>query len=748
MAQLSTHEQNYLSDALFNKVNELRVSKKLEVLTEDSNLIKAAQLHSSYMARVNRLSHKESSSKLRTPSLRVKKFASNFELVGENILYVQNKKKHLKDDMMDALAQEMFTGWKESPGHYANMTHPNYELGGFGFARSTRGMLYATHVMATKGIVINGQKSDNAFGVKPADNSCNKFLQSRDNFVINMGNSLQTYGNKVEMYYHSKSLIDEMIPNAKDGIAIDLVTRDQFTCKSENIIDFSPVYDGVMLKPVYRDELFKNNTAESKFRFISEVGTIPDEFHEKDYKPNLIYIINGKVCRYNQPITIPRGRYSLQEIEPRIMHSKQYPLLKWGIVNSETMYFDFDRGMTSPVRENESLALEGKLKEVEIVSYSSIEGDSVKNSILQQERASYIKNYLKDLFGSDNVPTTVKAKENWETMDFQLELMALNDMRKKSHEELRKFVSIDTLHNWDSLLYIQRRSYATIFYEGKLNPSDSLYYQQNFHSGIHKSNVGISNRALAEIYKNNSLHFYLFHPSEMEFILSKPELVQNTAAILSKIYDFDLEQSVLFLRHWLNHPDDLTQDAKYNLSILYCQVVSYILHDWDVSNKVFEKIVNPHKIEDIISEFQGIQAFNQLILNYHLTAIKYFGQNNDAKGLNYSFGFIEKYFKQMALDIQDEIDLCLFYNSWSRYDLTIEMLLKRSKQKGFNEEAAFILAQTSMAYPSRLKEEELNKIMSRAFRFNKKRWCTWVDLNFQNLRYPKMKEIYCKECNK
>ncbi len=746
-SQLSKNEVSYFSYCLFNKVNQLRTEQNLNKLLPDSNLIKAAKLHSNYMARYNRLSHRESTSKSRTPSLRVKKFSAEFELVGENILFIETKKKKLKNELIEEIAESMFTMWKESPDHYANMIHPQYKLSGFGFARSKSGKLFATQVFGTKGIVINGQLSKNSFGVKPHHKSCDKFLNSKRNFVVNMGNSMRIYDNKAMLFYHSKSLFEEMLPGEKDGIAIDIVSREQFECDSKNLLDFSSIYDGIMLKPIYRSEIFKNNIAESDYRLITQVGTIPEKLLGKNICANLIYIKDGNSCEYAYPVEIPSSYYSLVNVEPKILNPKQYPFINWGIVCSKTIYFNFERGKTSTSGSFEVEKIKGKLKSAEIMGYSSIEGDSATNAILSEGRNSFIKNYLEKQFGQ--IPfISENSKENWKEMEFQLETLGLDSLKTKRKDKLRALVANDTIHNWDSLLYLQRRSYATISFEGKLNRKDSLFYYQNFQTAISKGNIGLANRALAEMYKKQMGDYYSFSPKEFEVIIDEPQLVQNAAALLSKIYIFETERCVKFLRSWLLNKDKLSNDAKFNLCVLYCKVVSDILDSWDINKKAFVKIVSPDKIEEIINVYVGSPEYSKLLLNYHLTAIKYYGQTNYQKGLETSFNFIANYFKNMALSIEDEIQLCLFFNRWSRYDLTIEYLLPTMKQSGFNEEAAFLLAKTCMAYPSRLTDEEKTKVMNRAFRFNKQRWCEWISEEFQHLRYKAVKETYCKECIK
>ncbi len=745
-SQLSEHEISYFTQCLTEKVNELRISKDLNALEPDKDLEQAATMHSKYMARVNRLSHKEASSKLRTPDKRVQKFSNEFELVGENILFIENTRKKYKDEQIEELALQMFTMWKESPGHYANMIHPQYKLSGFGFAKSKSGKLYATQVFGTKGIVIENQLSKNAFGIKEKGQRCKEILNGKRNFVVNMGNAIHIRGNKVMLYYHSKRIFNEMLKDQSDGLAIDLVEKDQFTCDSENLLDFNAVYDGVLLKPVYKDELFNENQAQGDYRLVSQVGTVPEHLLGKELSPSLVYIKNGTGCDYIYPVNIPNDNYDLVPIEPKLLNPQQYPFLKKGIVGTRTLYFDFSRGKTSPDFQDFDSSFDGDPVKIDIVSYSSIEGDSVRNEALMKGRAEYIRSYLNKNKELASIKKSNKSEENWETMFFQLDLLGLDSLKCKSKDELRKFVVQDQMHNWDSLLYLQRRSFATIYYNGKLDSKDSLFYSQNFYSAIENKNMALANRALAEMYMQENVEV-VFAPHVFDLFNQEPKLVQNAAAILAKSYLYNWDTSIRFLHHWLNQTEKLNQDALYNLSILYCKVTSEVLNSWDVSKSVFAKIVEPNKVKEIISQFVGKDENNKLLLNYHLTAIQYYGQNNYQSGLAESFLFIENYFEDRILEMSDEVKLCLFFNSWSRYDLTVSHLFKRINEREFNEEAAFVLAKTTMGYPYNLTDAEIKKVMQRAFRKNKQKWCYWIEDEFQLLRNKDVKLMYCQECN-
>ncbi len=744
-AQDNLSEYQELSKLILTKINKLRIEQNVDTLLLDDALSKAAGYHSRYMARYNRLKHEESSKKNKTPFNRVQKYSKEYELVGENILFVSHKGSKVKAKNLENIASEIFSAWKNSPTHYENMINPQYSMCGFGFAIG-KDKLYATNVFGTRGYKVDGQLSENAFGIKPYNSTCNTFLSKNNNLITNIGNSLNIEGNNVVLYVHNKKLIDKMFTNPGDGMAIDIVTKDQFSNKERNLLDFSPVYDGVMLKPVYRDEIEKRNTSKGDFRYIGTVANIPESFSQKEINANLIFIKDGVCCKYKYPASIPRDDYNLLDIKPILLNPDHPPFLRKGISSCHTFTFNFDRGKTIPVENTDLSEYKESIKQVQITSYSSIEGDSIENVHLQKQRAEYIHEYISKTLGTSNFNYVTTTKENWDLMRFQLKVIGIDSLVDAPKRKIQNFIANSSQYNWDSLLYIQRRSYATIYFENTLDNKDSMYFNQNYHSAMFYSKTDLVNRSLAAIYNHSSLEFFSFTPIERDSILSNPYLVQNTAAILTKIYNLDFEYTVQFLDHWLNNMDRLDTDTRYNICILYCEVVADILDSWDVSKKTFSKIIPPYLIENYISDFADKKDYNHLVLNYHITASRYYGQNNDYARLTKSFNFIVSYFKNQSLNINDEIHLCMFFNNWSRYDLCINFLNKRINDKDFNEDAAFLLARTSLAYPDILSTTELNNIVRKAYQMNKERWCNWINQEFQHQRIPIIKDIYCNEC--
>ena len=136
------------------------------------------------------------------------------------------------------------------------------------------------------------------------------------------------------------------------------------------------------------------------------------------------------------------------------------------------------------------------------------------------------------------------------------------------------------------------------------------------------------------------------------------------------------------------------------------------------------------------------------MLNINLTFIRYFGQINDGINISKAFDFIVEYFKPKVLKIEDEIDLVLFFNQWSRYDLTNEYLLDKFDDGKLNEEAVFILLKTLNFYT--IDDDDISsyeEVYLKALELNQNKWCTWVNQEFQILRNQKIKNLFCNRCN-
>jgi uncharacterized protein YkwD len=748
IAQLTVSDKKELSKTILKKINTLRKRTGHSGLILQADLQKAAQLHAGYMQKNKKLSHSQRTASLNSPKKRIQKYSKEFNVFGENILYTKPKRLPLKKAIIRRIANEMFMAWKNSPGHYANMISDDYTQCDFGFKYDKKSRrIYAANVFGGIGVLIDGQLSSNGFEIKTEEENeavdCFDLMNHKKNIAVNIGNAISIEGNSVFLYYHDKRVVEELIEAETDGIAVDILQRDQFECKTKNQLDVSEIYDGVLLKPVYKKELFSNNTAKGEHRLITKIGEIPAHLVGKDIQISMILIKNGVKCDYNYPITISRKDYDLLPFPPNLKKA-EIDFIEEGIVGMQDAYFQFNRDEIN-TKIVPSLYTTNGIHSIDIMSYSSVEGNKKSNTILHKERALFIKNFLLSKIDNKEIKINSKAKENWALCNFQLEQFGLDSLMETNKETIRKYINKNTNKEWREALKKQRVSKARIFYIGKLTSSDELFLEMNILTGIKNKNYKLVNRALYELYQKDKKIGFFKNGEWLQEFLIQPELVENTSAILLKdINEYDTEMIVLYVRNWLKKAEELSKEAIENILNLYAITTDKMLSYWDIESEKIARIMHPDKTALLLERYDDANETHPLLLNFHIATINYYSHTRDRAKLIGAFNFITQYYRNKILTIKDKVKLALFFNRWSSYTLSYELLIGDLKKETISKEGAFILAQNAIVTNADKKIVQL--LMNKAYTFDPKKWCSWIKEDFQLLRNKNVKSIYCKKC--
>ena len=128
-AQVTSEGAQY-ADTVLNKVNELRSSKGLQPVTRYQELDAVAQDWSEQQAAANNMSHRPDFTSV---------YPQGWTTGSENVAW--------RTAGGDTGAQ-IFEQWRKSPGHYKNMTDPDVNSIGIGFAQTSDGKWYATQNFA------------------------------------------------------------------------------------------------------------------------------------------------------------------------------------------------------------------------------------------------------------------------------------------------------------------------------------------------------------------------------------------------------------------------------------------------------------------------------------------------------------------------------------------------------------------------------------------------------------------------
>lgn len=738
-----------LKNKLTNIINNHRKSLNLQVLSKDINIQKAAENHSNYLLIKRKLTHEQEDIKLKTPMDRVEFYAGKkFSLVGENVLSKSIENKKYSDNDLDKLATQLFQQWKNSPGHYKNMIHKEYDTGEIEFAIDYKiNRLFATQVFGLKGIEIPNQLSKNAFDLKYRNDKCKTISFSTKQTI---GNSIHIEGKDVILYYHDFEEFKTIFSAKNDGIAIDFVEKEQMECGKSNSFDISPIYDGILTKPIYRDELISNNSAENTFKLITKVGSVPDFLIGKEIIANVVLIFDNCACEYVIPLEAKSKSIELFEIEPVLNSPKNTTLKNKGIIYTDEIEFEFDKNNINPKQEYFYYYENETIHSYQIYSYSSIEGNEVLNKKLHEERAIALEKYANDTLKISKKPSLIIAEENWEKCYIQLAMENKDDFLKKSKKDIRTYIN-NNASEWKEYLNQQRISKIIVNHYGEIDLEkdtieeiniNKFYNEMNLRTAIFDKDINIANLALYKLYQDEK-SFVLFEDLIFNELLSNQNLVQNATAVITKGYEYNYFKTIQFLKTWLTKFESLPKDTQLNLLILYCKLNKELLEKWDVNITKLTNVNKPNSLED---KFKLFAENKKLQSNFDYILLYYSNHVNDYEKINLYFDNVYKSFKENIKTKEDRINLALFLNHWSVYSYAIDLLLPQINKPTLSKEEALLLAQTSTLVSPEEDFKELSLILKKVYQLNQKEWCDWQNKNFNLLRNPKVKEEYCKKC--
>jgi uncharacterized protein YkwD len=115
--------------AIIQMTNAFRREQKLGTLSSNKQLAAAARAYAAYLAKSGALSQTADG---RSKDARVREKGYRFSWLSENLSWRRDPKGYTTS----ALAGTVVAGWKNSPGHRANMASPKVTQIGVGIART------------------------------------------------------------------------------------------------------------------------------------------------------------------------------------------------------------------------------------------------------------------------------------------------------------------------------------------------------------------------------------------------------------------------------------------------------------------------------------------------------------------------------------------------------------------------------------------------------------------------------------
>lgn len=240
--------------------------------------------------------------------------------------------------------------------------------------------------------------------------------------------ALVVEGQQVYIDMESAKTLQKLLRNNTDGLALDILQKEQYDCNLErNILDYNRFNRGVLTKPVKAKKLFKKNLAPKQGRpkaIRAKVADLPPEVDLAKSEINLLIVQDGAVCTsvpksFIYPI---KGTYknNVKLLADTISLNSRFGGYK-PVPDSADLEFvipfkgnkaDYNESDIEPFLE----ALEQrdfKILNMSITAYSSVEGSDSVNRALQHRRAESIVKALEKR-QMDSTETEIVTDYNWD----------------------------------------------------------------------------------------------------------------------------------------------------------------------------------------------------------------------------------------------------------------------------------------------------------------------------------------------
>lgn len=416
---------------LLKELNRFRMSKGLDTLEFTEMLNTAAEISAQGMA------DNDSEETDRQTALKYLKYV-NATSKGEELVMKAVISKGREDFSTQEVAKVIYNRWENDKKDLAVLTNPKYtQVGIVGVIDEDGEKVYVSAFLGGYDITNVGATHKDQLVVP--FNTKSKSLKSGDPKICKTCELWRNYDLLQKGLYVSEGKIYLRYPNAKDlrrilkketdGLAVDIVQRNQYVIEDYNIVDNNLQNKGVMSKVIYKEAFFKKNlliTKDKKAnRKVKGIEILMGKFDPKitgAYELNLIVVQNGAVCKtvtrgYIEPNTtesstpigllpMPASKGLKPAFEPRNESSIVNFIVPFEKNKAEFKQADIDpfiKAMNEP-----DFIIDG----LYIYAYASIEGDSLANSKLQRQRAESIVTALQGTQNSKIRPT-IKTNDSW-----------------------------------------------------------------------------------------------------------------------------------------------------------------------------------------------------------------------------------------------------------------------------------------------------------------------------------------------
>jgi hypothetical protein len=321
-----------------------------------------------------------------------------------------------------------------------------------------------------------------------------------------------------EVYFSmsNRDWFHKLLTDSKDGIAIDLIPKDVYTCDKEKL-ENEKWQKGEWLAPLYMEDLKKNIVDVGNGSIQIKIGEVPKHLIGKELDAGFGIIKNSKLCYYQSFVNIDR---SIFHILPMGLFTDTHLKIeqdnededdsKWRVYTKKMQFiipfqknkFDYNAADMQPLYDSLQLT-DYKIRKIVIRAYSSIEGGEDVNRNIQKKRSDAIINGLQR-FQNDKIETEITTAENWVEFYRDIQKTPFENLSNLGHPEIKGQLLDKTIASQlEPILKNHRKAIAIVYLDKKTgieSLKDSSSIVGKFKKAIRERNIQQAGNVQKEVF--------------------------------------------------------------------------------------------------------------------------------------------------------------------------------------------------------------------------------------------------------
>lgn len=590
------------------------------------------------------------------------------------------------------------------------------------------------------------------------ESKCGDYLTLYNRIPIELRYSVQVVDGNIYVALPGSRYFEALFDKNSDGIAIDILRREQFKCYDRNSFARSWANRGKLLRPMYKEEILLNSFKTETGHLLINYGKVPNKFDVNEIECNLIIVQKKFLCGYHSFSNVDFENWDLLEMglyrdsipndDTDQRHKEISKTLSFEIPFARNKT-EFNQSDIAPLYDSLRLT-DYNIIDMSIKAYTSIEGTIENNIKLQEGRATSILNSLQK-FQKPNIQFSMKTNENWVEFLNDIQGSKFEYLSRLSKSEVKEeLLKEDIRENLEPILSKHRKALVVLKLQKKFSSEEAN--EEVLRKLFDQS---IANGDINEALYIQQIIFEKIRSSQIpdKFIgqLEVPQASQF-GPLLNNFEVFNSEQNELFLYENINRFEELLNILPDNKKIKY-NIVALKIKAWTEG----ELITDRTEIKSLIVELKQMNFEKSLIrrleANYHIILTQYLQREQKFKEKSKSIKEVYWLYSRLNLSDEDLLSLSKYLSYYSRFDWAENVLSKRVNQVDVDESLVFYYLKLTINNSNKTRQSAYRSFMLNAIDKNNQRFCDLFlpkpqgGYTFQMLGNEFIRKTYCENCH-